>query len=190
MLDRFSRTRMILGEDGMKRLFAAHAAVFGAGLAAERAAETLVRSGIGALDIFGDVSVKDRLIAINPELDLRISQDGVGDLQKYDYIIDITENPKTTAALAANAGATPMISVTDVQCRTDVSALAVGDINKIKSSGACALRYELRKRGVKKLRCVYSTEQPSEYDSSRLVPGAAGIIAAGEAVKDISSNVF
>lgn len=92
----FSRTRMLFGEDGMRRLANAHVAVFGLGGVGGQAAETLVRSGIGTLTICDNDTVSitnrnrqlfatdkttgmikteaaaKRLLAVNPDLHLHI----------------------------------------------------------------------------------------------------------------------
>ena len=57
MLDQFSRTRLLLGEDGMDRLKNARVAVFGIGGVGGYAVEALARSGIGALDLIDDDKV-------------------------------------------------------------------------------------------------------------------------------------
>ena len=51
MLDQFSRTELLLGREGVERLARAHVAVFGLGGVGGYAAEALVRSGVGALDL-------------------------------------------------------------------------------------------------------------------------------------------
>jgi tRNA A37 threonylcarbamoyladenosine dehydratase len=92
----FSRTRMLFGEDGMRRLAGAHVAVFGLGGVGGQAAETLVRSGIGEMTVCDNdtVSVTNRnrqlfatpettdmikteaaakrLLSVNPDLNLHI----------------------------------------------------------------------------------------------------------------------
>ena len=55
--DPFSRTRLLLGDEGMTRLAAARVAVFGLGGVGGSAAEALARSGVGALDLFDDDAV-------------------------------------------------------------------------------------------------------------------------------------
>ncbi|MDR2713458.1 MAG: tRNA threonylcarbamoyladenosine dehydratase [Clostridiales bacterium] len=91
MPDQFSRTRMLLGPENMKILLAAKVAVFGIGGVGGHCAEALIRSGIGAMDIFDNDRVsltninrqliathstlgrykvevmKERLLDINPE---------------------------------------------------------------------------------------------------------------------------
>lgn len=51
MADQFSRTRLLLGDDGMKKLFAARVAVFGLGGVGGYACEALARAGVGHLDL-------------------------------------------------------------------------------------------------------------------------------------------
>ena len=57
MLDRFSRTELLLGEEAMQRLAAARVAVFGIGGVGGHAAEALVRSGVGAVDLIDSDTV-------------------------------------------------------------------------------------------------------------------------------------
>ncbi|MDF3003256.1 MAG: UBA/THIF-type binding protein, partial [Bacillota bacterium] len=57
MLNEFSRTELLLGAEGMDRLQNARIAVFGVGGVGTFAAEALVRSGIGAIDLFDDDKV-------------------------------------------------------------------------------------------------------------------------------------
>lgn len=57
MLNEFSRTELLLGPEGMKRLNASRVAVFGIGGVGTFAVEALVRSGVGALDLFDDDKV-------------------------------------------------------------------------------------------------------------------------------------
>lgn len=54
MLDQFSRTALLIGQEGMERLAAARVAVFGIGGVGGHTAEALARSGIGALDLIDD----------------------------------------------------------------------------------------------------------------------------------------
>ena len=57
MLNEFSRTELLLGADGMKKLQDARVAVFGIGGVGTFTVEALVRSGVGALDLFDDDKV-------------------------------------------------------------------------------------------------------------------------------------
>ena len=62
MLNQFSRTQLLLGQDGMERLYNARVAVFGIGGVGGYTVEALVRSGVGALDLIDDDA--SRLIAV------------------------------------------------------------------------------------------------------------------------------
>ena len=57
MLDRFSRTQLLLGQEGMDRLRDSRVAVFGVGGVGGYAVEALARSGVGALDLIDDDKV-------------------------------------------------------------------------------------------------------------------------------------
>ena len=54
MLDQFSRTQLLLGQDGMERLRSARVAVFGIGGVGGYTVEALARSGVGMLDLIDD----------------------------------------------------------------------------------------------------------------------------------------
>ena len=54
MLNQFSRTQLLLGQDGMERLYNARVAVFGIGGVGGYTVEALVRSGVGTLDLIDD----------------------------------------------------------------------------------------------------------------------------------------
>ena len=57
MLNQFSRTQLLLGEEGMKKLAGARVAVFGIGGVGGYVCEALVRSGVGAFDLIDDDKV-------------------------------------------------------------------------------------------------------------------------------------
>lgn len=95
MLDRFSRTRLLLGDEGMEQLARVHVAVRGTGLAADFAAEALARSGVGAIDIYGgSESLTVRLSDINPELEINRFTIETEPNTEYDSIIDTTDVAK------------------------------------------------------------------------------------------------
>ena len=60
-MNQFSRTELLLGSEGMRRLAASRVAIFGVGGVGGYAAEALVRSGLGAIDLFDD----DRICITN-----------------------------------------------------------------------------------------------------------------------------
>ncbi|MGN1116498.1 MAG: ThiF family adenylyltransferase, partial [Candidatus Ornithomonoglobus sp.] len=74
MLNQFSRTQLLLGEDGMEKLYNAHVAVFGIGGVGGYVVEALVRSGVGAIDIFDD----DKVCLTNLNRQLIATRETVG----------------------------------------------------------------------------------------------------------------
>ena len=61
MLNQFSRTQLLLGQDGMERLFRARVAVFGIGGVGGYTVEALARSGVGTLDLYTPPQLHGRL---------------------------------------------------------------------------------------------------------------------------------
>ncbi len=124
------------------------------------------------------------------------------DFTQYDYIIDAIDTVKGKLALIENAKAagTPIICSMGAGNKLDPTALEVTDIYKTSVCPlARVMRYECRRRGIKKLKVVYSKEppvrpqQPSEEatvrrdtpGSTAFVPSVAGLILAGEVIKDL-----
>ena len=124
------------------------------------------------------------------------------DFTQYDYIVDAidTVTGKLMLAEEAQRCGTPIISSMGTGNKLDPTAFRVADISK---TAVCPLarimRKELKKRGVKHLKVVYSREKPLEptarlaADGRRdipgsvsFVPGVAGLILAGEVVKDLT----
>lgn len=126
------------------------------------------------------------------------------DLGEYDYIVDAVDTVSAKIALAENAKKTgvPIISCMGAGNKFDPSAFTVCDISKTSVCPlARVMRRELKKRGVDKLKVVYSTEPPltplfgEPLENGKIppasvafVPAVAGLIAAGEVVKDLCSK--
>ncbi len=129
------------------------------------------------------------------------------DFSKYDYVIDAidTVTGKLNLIAQAKAAGVPVISCMGTGNKLDPTAFQVADISK---TSGCALarimRKECAKRGLKGVKVVYSKELPHEQDaaveiepqregSSRrstpgsvaFVPAVAGLIMAGEVIKDL-----
>ncbi len=123
------------------------------------------------------------------------------DLEEYDYILDAidTVTSKLLLIKTAKQRNIPIISCMGTGNKLDPTALAVTDI---KQTSGCPLarvmRRELKSLGINALKVVYSTEQPlkplfqPEGEERRgtpgsvsFVPSAAGLIAAGEVIKDL-----
>ena len=124
------------------------------------------------------------------------------DFSSYDYVIDAidTVSGKIAIAEAATRAGVPMISCMGTGNKTDPTAFRVSDIYKTTLCPlARAVRNACRRAGVRRLKCVYSEEAPHRPPetlidgesgkpipaSCAFVPAAAGLILAGEAVKDL-----
>ena len=151
-----------------------------------------------------------RVRDINPECEVRTYQTFYGpdtaeqfDFTQYDYIIDAIDTVTGKLALAVNAqkANTPIISSMGTGNKLDPTAFTVTDIYKTSFCPlARIMRKELRKRGIERLKVVYSEEEAltpegvteelpqgrrSIPGSVSFVPSAAGLILAGEVIKDI-----
>ncbi len=143
-------------------------------------------------DINPEITVNTYPIFYSPETANAI------DFTKYDYIIDAIDSVsgKIELIMRANEAGVPVISAMGAGNKLDATAFEVTDIYKTSVCPlARVMRHELKKRGVKKLKVVYSKEQPieqSSVDNSHptpasiaFVPSVAGLILAGEVIKDL-----
>lgn len=127
------------------------------------------------------------------------------DLSKYDYIVDAidTVTAKLLLIQRAHDVGTPIISCMGTGNKLDPTAFQVADISKTAMCPlARVMRKELGKRGIKHLKVVYSQEEAmtphgAEEEMAALgkrqipgsvsfVPGAAGLILAGEVIRDLT----
>ena len=249
MLNQFSRTQMLLGEESMDRLSNAKVAVFGIGGVGGYVVEALVRSGVGSFVLVDDDKVcltnlnrqliatrktvgkykvevmKDRILEINPKAEVEMHQcfylpenaDDF-DFKNYDYVVDAvdTVTAKLELIMRAKEAGVPVISCMGAGNKLDPTKFQVADIYKTTMCPlAKVMRRELKKRGVKKLKVVFSTEKPVRPledmsiscrtncicppgaqhkctdrrdipGSVAFVPSVAGLIIAGEVIKDLS----
>ena len=127
------------------------------------------------------------------------------DFTKYDYVVDAIDTVSAKLCLAERciAAGTPIISSMGTGNKLDPSKLELTDIYKTDVCPlARVMRYECRKRGIKKLQVVYSREEPvtprtqdvddPELTSRRSVPGstafvppAAGLLIASAVVRGL-----
>ena len=123
------------------------------------------------------------------------------DFAQYDYVADAIDTVvgKIEIILRAKAAGVPVISAMGAGNKLDPMAFRVSDISKTRVCPlARAMRTQLRKRGIEHLKVVWSEEAPltpaesDEISSKRQVPGSvsfvppvAGLIMAGEIIKDI-----
>ena len=165
-------------------------------------------SSVGRLKV--DVA-KDRILDINPDCVVRTypifylpETAAEFDFTQYDYIVDAidTVTGKLQLVERAVATGTPIICSMCTGNKLDPAAFMVSDISKTSTCPlARIIRKELKKRGINHLKVVYSQEEaltpdvdPEELARSgkrqipgsvAFVPGAAGLILAGEVVKDL-----
>ena len=155
--------------------------------------------------------MKERILAINPNAEVIAIKEFIlpnnsssFDFKSYDYVVDCvdTVTAKIEIVLKSIEGSTKVISSMGAGNKLNPQAFKVADIYKTSVDPlARVLRYELRKRGVKKLKVVYSTEQPLKIDDSNIdedkglrrtlpgsnawVPASAGLLIASEVIKDL-----
>ena len=220
----FSRTELLLGREGVKRLRDASVAVLGIGGVGGYVVEALARSGVGRLHLIDHDTVsvsnlnrqiiatvstigrykadvaRERVLDINPEAKVSVyrtfflpDKAEEFDFARYDYVVDAidTVTGKLALIMEAKQAGTPVISSMGAGNKLDASAFEVADIYQTSVCPlAKVMRRELKKRGVRKLKVVYSREQPVSSSrppgSNAFVPAAAGLILAGEVVKDLS----
>lgn len=252
MLNQFSRTQLLLGDEAMNKLAASRVAVFGIGGVGGYVCEALIRSGVGAINLIDDDKVcltnlnrqiiatrktigqyktqvmKERILDINPDAKVEVHNcfflpETADDFEfeKYDYVVDAVDTVTAKIALVMKCKEknVPIISSMGAGNKLDASAFRVADIYKTKVCPlAKVMRRELKKRGVKKLKVVYSEEMPTKPledmssscktncicppgaqhkctqrraipGSVAFVPSVAGLIIAGEVVKDLIKDV-
>ena len=235
MIEQFSRTQLLLGEEAMNKLYRARVAVFGIGGVGGYTVEALARCGIGGLDLIDSDTVsvsninrqilathstvgrlkvdvaKERVLDINPNCTVRTypcfylpDTADQFDFTEYDYIVDCidTVTGKLQLVERAHAAGTPIICSMGTGNKLDATAFEVADISKTTFCPlARIMRKELKKRGIGNVKVVYSREEAltpvgAEEEMARLgkrqipgstpfVPGAAGLILAGEVIKDL-----
>ncbi len=162
-----------------------------------------------------------RIASINPETKVTVHrtfylpETADIDLSVYAYIVDAIDTVagKLALAQAAAAAGVPLISCMGAGNKLDATAFRVADISQTSVCPlARVMRQELRKRGIRHLKVVYSTEPPlasatSEETpapasdtrptqgrakptpgSNAFVPAVAGLILAGEVIRDLTGH--
>lgn len=234
MDDKFSRTEMLIGNEGMEKLNDAKVAVFGIGGVGSFVCEGLARSGVGNfilvdydridesninrqlianVNTIGKYKVdlmKERILEINPDANVEAYKefymaDSELDLITEDlsYAVDCVDTIMAKIAIICNCDAigVPVISSMGTGNKLDPSMFEVADIYE---TSVCPLarimKKDLRKRNIEKLKVVYSKENPINTNdcainqnvkfkvkgSVSFVPSVAGLIIAGEVIKDIA----
>lgn len=166
-------------------------------------------------------AAKERILEINPDAVVNAhacfylpETAGQFDFSEYDYVVDAidTVTGKIELVMQADKAGTPIISSMGAGNKMDPTAFLVADIYKTNVCPlAKVMRRELKKRGIKKLKVVYSEEKPitpmavtqTEQESmdtdnvregakrrqtpgsNAFVPSVVGLIIAGEVIKDL-----
>ena len=176
----------------------------------------LNRQIIATMDTLGMLKVeaaKARILSINPDCQVQTwpifyvpeTADRF-DFTRYDYVVDAidTVSGKLQLIEAAKAAGVPVISSMGAGNKLDPTAFRVADIAETSVCPlARVMRRELRKRGIEHVKVVYSTEPPlapapaeeapagarrSTPGSTAFVPAVAGLILAGEVIRDLAKG--
>ncbi len=234
MEDKFSRTEMLIGNDGMEKLNAAKVAVFGLGGVGSYVCEGLARCGVGnfVLVDFDKIDesninrqliatqktvgrykvdlMKERILEINPDANVEIYKefymaDSKTDIitDELSYAVDCVDTIMAKIAIICKCDAinVPVISSMGTGNKLDPTMFEVADIYE---TSVCPLarimKKDLKKRNIEKLKVVYSKEHAINTNDCEInkdrkfkikgsvsfVPSVAGLIIAGEVVKDIA----
>lgn len=230
------RTELLIKKDRLEKLINANVLIVGMGGVGSFAAEFIARAGIGKITIVdGDVVdptnrnrqlpalysthgvskvawMKDRLLAINPELELTainefLKIERIKEILlngKYDYVVDAIDSitPKLTLIATCYNNQIPLISSMGAGAKLDPTQILVADISKTYN---CKLAQYVRKR-LKKykiykgVKTVFSPEKAppdslmftdgtnykkSAYGTISYLPAAFGGVAASVVVRDL-----
>ena len=229
----------MLGKEGLERLTSANVLIVGVGGVGAYAAEMLVRAGIGRVTIADSDSVSEsninrqlialhstvgrikpdvlaeRLIDINPELQLRVvpeyikdeKTDEILDSDTFDYIVDAidTLSPKLALIKGALDRKIPIVSSMGAGAKLDPTKMEICDISKTHH---CPLAHMLRKRlhkmGIRRgFKAVFSAEPPiegamilcqeqnkkSNVGTISYLPALFGIGCASAVIRDLTNKI-
>ena len=213
----FCRTELLVGEDGIEKLKNSKVIVFGIGGVGSFAVEALTRAGVGNLVLVDNDTVcisnlNRQIHATTKTVDMVkveakqvfVTAENIPDLitDDIDYVVDAIDTVTSKLALAEYCykNEIKIMSSMGTGNKLDPTMFQVSDVYKTKVCPlAKVMRYELKKRGVKKLKVVYSEEMPMTPDKGRAVPSGkrqtpgsisfvppvAGMIIGGEVIKDL-----
>lgn len=143
--------------------------------------------------------LKNRILDINPECKVFVynqfflpENSNDFDFSIYDYVVDAvdTVTAKIEIIKKSKESNVPVISSMGTGNKLNPMGFKVSDISKTKVCPlARVMRNELKKRGISKVKCVYSEENPviqtQTPASVAFVPPVAGLLIASEVVKDL-----
>ena len=227
-MNEYSRTELLIGEEGMGRLKQATVMVFGVGGVGSHCIEALARSGVGRL-ILTNINrqsiayhstigrmktevMRERIRDINPEIVVKtyetfVLPDNVEELfeETPDYIIDAIDTVTAKLAIAelAQRREIPLISSMGTGNKLHPELFEITDLSKTSMCPLCkVMRRELKARGIRHLKVLYSPEKPvdtsgretgEDKGARRVLPGSisfvppvAGLLIAGEVIREIS----
>ena len=151
--------------------------------------------------------MKERILDINPEAEVNTYKcfflpENAADFpfDNFDYVVDAidTVTAKIELVMQCDKAGVPIISSMGAGNKLDPTLFRVADIYKTSMDPlAKVMRRELKNRGIKKLKVVYSEEKPIRPieemtedsrtpGSTAFVPSVAGLIIAGEVIKDLA----
>lgn len=233
-----SRTKLLVKEAGLTKLKTAHVMVIGMGGVGSFAAEFIARAGVGEMTIIdGDVVdpsnrnrqlpalatthgvhkttvMKERLLAINPELKLNVIQEFITPeiipalfAQNYSYVIEAIDSitPKLTVISECIKRKQPLVSSMGAGAKLDPTQIRIVDISKTYNCPfAQYIRKRLKEFGIRKgLKVAFSAELPikeslmmtdgsnfkkSAYGTISYLPAAFGGACASVAIRDIMQS--
>lgn len=164
------------------------------------------RSSVGRYKV--DV-MRERILDINPDAQVEARKcfylpetSGEFDFSEYDYVVDAVDTVTAKIALIAQAkeSGTRIISSMGAGNKTDPTMFEVADIEQTSVCPlARVMRRECRRRGITGVKVVYSKEKPLRSESREgdetgvpgsiaFVPSVAGLILAGEVVRDLTKD--
>lgn len=235
MANEFSRTELLIGEEGLHRLRRSTVMVLGVGGVGSHCIEALARSGAGRLILVDNDTVsltninrqsiayhstigqyktqvmKERIRDICPQTEvvtyemfvLPENMDALFE-ERPDYIVDAIDTVTAKLALVerAKADEIPIISCMGTGNKLHAEMFEITDISKTSVCPLCkVMRKELKAKGIFHLKVLYSKEKPvdisgrdsgEEKGQRRSIPGSvsfvppvAGLLIAGEVIRDI-----
>lgn len=235
MANEFSRTELLIGEEGLHRLRKSTVMVLGVGGVGSHCIEALARSGVGRLILVDNDTVsltninrqsiayhstigqyktqvmKERIRDICPQTEvvtheMFVLPENMDTLfeERPDYIVDAIDTVTAKLALVerAKADEIPIISCMGTGNKLHAEMFEITDISKTSVCPLCkVMRKELKARGIYHLKVLYSKEKPvdtsgrdsgEEKGQRRSIPGSvsfvppvAGLLIAGEVIRDI-----
>lgn len=235
MANEFSRTELLIGEEGLHRLRRSTVMVLGVGGVGSHCIEALARSGAGRLILVDNDTVsltninrqsiayhstigqyktqvmKERIRDICPQTEvvtheMFVLPENMDTLfeERPDYIVDAIDTVTAKLALVerAKADEIPIISCMGTGNKLHAEMFEITDISKTSVCPLCkVMRKELKARGIFHLKVLYSKEKPvdisgrdsgEEKGQRRSIPGSvsfvppvAGLLIAGEVIRDI-----